>query len=248
MARPSGGPIPYVIPSSQKPLLVGESETVLVNGASFETDLTLSEGYGTLKVLAISDVAGVVDVIEYAYDEEDANDDGTVTQSRATAADSDGNQVSSGDYPISGRYIQVRFRNTSGSNQARFKFVAYLIPINSFGGVFDDEGRLIVVGGDVAPGETITSPADTSIGAGTTQSLPAVPANTRRMTVQNTGPAGSLVRIREMGGTAGTGIILPRFGIKEYGGADGALERLEAQDVSNPAVGTVTVAVQFEGD
>ncbi len=93
------------------------------------------------------------------------------------------------------------------------------------------------------PGTTITTPADVSLAPGATVSLPAIPSGTRRMTVQNTGPAGTLVRIREVGAGAGRGVILPRFGFAVYGGGDGAIAALEAEEIAGIAT---TVAVQFE--
>lgn len=106
-------------------------------------------------------------------------------------------------------------------------------------------GELIVAATvtPITPGTTITSPADTAVGIGATVALPVPPAGTRRMTVQNTGPAGSLIRVREIGGAAGTGIILARFSSITYGGADGAIASLEVQDVA--AIAT-SAAIQFE--
>lgn len=98
---------------------------------------------------------------------------------------------------------------------------------------------------DVTPGSTVTTSADVPVGVGATVALPAVPANTRRMTVQNTGPSGTLIRVREVGGPAGSGIILTRFGIAVYGGADGAIAALEVEEIAGIAT---SVAVQFERD
>lgn len=103
---------------------------------------------------------------------------------------------------------------------------------------------------DPAPGATVTTPADTAVAIGTTVPLPAIPANTRKMIVQNSGPAGTWVRLREVGAGAGRGLLMPRLGEQTYGG-DGALAALEVQDVSL-AVGGVAVAttitVQFQRD
>jgi len=110
---------------------------------------------------------------------------------------------------------------------------------------FPIEGLPVVIVG-VTPGTTITSAADTAVPAGATVALPLPLAGTRRMTVQNTGPTGTFVRIREAGGLAGAGIILPRFGSIVYGGADGAIDTLEAEEIT----GTIatSVALQFERD
>ena len=107
--------------------------------------------------------------------------------------------------------------------------------------------NVIIVG--VTPGTVIDTPPDTTVGVGATVPLPAIPAGTRRMTVQNTGPAGTWIRVREAGGAAGAGKLLPRLGEYTYGGADGALEALEAEDVSLAVGGTAvatTVCLQFE--
>lgn len=101
------------------------------------------------------------------------------------------------------------------------------------------------------PGATITTDPDVAIPIGTTQPLGAIPTGTRRFTVQNTGPAGTWVRVREVGGDPGSGKLLPRLGEYTYGGGDGAIAQLEAEDVS-AAVGGVAVAtticVQYERD
>ncbi len=103
-----------------------------------------------------------------------------------------------------------------------------------------------------SPGATITTDADVTVGIGATEPIAAaIPAGTRRMTVQNTGPAGTWVRVRELGGAAGSGQLLPRLGQYTYGGADGALGALEVEDVSLAVGGTAvatTISVQYEGD
>lgn len=110
-------------------------------------------------------------------------------------------------------------------------------------------GALSVKG---SPGLTITTDPDVVIGTGTTVPIAvAIPAGTRRFTVQNTGPAGTWVRVREVGGAAGSGQLLPRLGSYTYGGADGAVAHLEVQDVSLAVGGSAvatTIAVQYERD
>jgi hypothetical protein len=100
-----------------------------------------------------------------------------------------------------------------------------------------------------SPGATITS-RDVSVPAGTTQPLPTAPSGTRRVTVQNKGPAGTWVLVRETAAGAGLGRLLPRLGETVYGGSDGAVAGLQVQDVSlavgGEAVAT-TISVQFEG-
>jgi hypothetical protein len=94
-------------------------------------------------------------------------------------------------------------------------------------------------------GATVTSPADTVVGVSATVALTAPPAGTLRMTVQVTGGDNDTrVRIREVTGTAGTGILLNLLGSRVYGGGNGSIAALEAQ---HTAGGAATVAVQFEG-
>jgi len=111
-------------------------------------------------------------------------------------------------------------------------------------------GGEIIVTIDPIPGTTVTTPPDTVVGIGATVALPVIPANTRLMLVQNSGPAGTWVRLRPVGGGAGTGVLMPRLGEQTYGG-EGALAAMEVEDVSL-AVGGVAVAttitVQFQGD
>jgi hypothetical protein len=103
----------------------------------------------------------------------------------------------------------------------------------------------IVVTVDLTPGTVITTSPDTLVPIAATVALPVPPANTRRMTVQNTGPAGTMVRVREVGGPAGSGIILVRFAQETYGGSDGSIAPLEVQEIAGIAT---TVAIQFERD
>jgi hypothetical protein len=102
------------------------------------------------------------------------------------------------------------------------------------------------------PGATITTDADVAIGAGLTVPIAVtIPSGTRRFTVQNTGPAGTWVRVRELGGAVGSGQLLPRLGSYTYGGGDGAIAKLEVQDVSNAVGGApvaTTISVQYERD
>lgn len=116
--------------------------------------------------------------------------------------------------------------------------------------VYDDgagKGILVVAG---APGQTITTAPDVPVGIGATVPLTVAPAGTRRMTVENTGPAGSFIRVRRLGEAAGSGILLARFGVASYGGADGAIAPLEVEDVSGAVTGVPvasSAAIQFEG-
>ena len=96
------------------------------------------------------------------------------------------------------------------------------------------------------PGTVIDSVPDTAVGALATVALPVPPAGTRRMTIQNTGPSNSRIRVRQVGGAAGSGVLLTSLGATSYGGVDGAIAALEVQDVTaNPGQAT-TVGVTFE--
>jgi hypothetical protein len=55
------------------------------------------------------------------------------------------------------------------------------------------------------------------------------------MTVTNNGPAGTLVRVRELGAGAGTGPIIPRFNSVTFGGLDGAVAPVEVEEVAGIA-------------
>ena len=104
------------------------------------------------------------------------------------------------------------------------------------------KGLFPVVG---EPGASIVSPADEAVGVGLTVALPAPPVGTRRMSVQVTaGGSATRIRIREVGGAAGTGRLLNLLGSTMYGGADGAVAPLEAEHVAGAAG---AVSVTFEG-
>ena len=119
------------------------------------------------------------------------------------------------------------------------------LPVTAGGG----GGGAISVKG--SPGLKITTDPDVVVGIGATVPLGLIPANTRRFTVQNTGPAGTWIRVREVGGAAGSGKLLPRLGEYTYGGSDGAIAQLEVEDVSLAVGGSAvatTVCVQYERD
>ena len=101
-------------------------------------------------------------------------------------------------------------------------------------------------GGSATVGTTIgPTPADTVVGIGLVVALPAILPTSRRIRVQNTGPAGSEIRIREAGGVVGAGSILLRFGVATFGGSSGALAALEVEEVAGIAT---TVSVVSERD
>lgn len=98
----------------------------------------------------------------------------------------------------------------------------------------------------VKPGTLIETPADIPLPSGETVALPEIPAHTRRMYVQVVdGDETTVVRIREYGNFPGTGIVLILYGGHTYGGADGALTRLEAEHIEGA---DAAIAVQFERD
>lgn len=102
---------------------------------------------------------------------------------------------------------------------------------------FNTRGRLLVQ----PRGATITAGANTALAIGATVALPALPAGTLAITVQNTSTAGaSIVIIRQVGGAAGTGIRLGALGTLTL---DNAVAALEAQNFAGPAT---TVSILFE--
>lgn len=111
-------------------------------------------------------------------------------------------------------------------------------------GVFRLAVDAVVTVAPPPPGGEITTPADTVVGVGATVALPAIPVGTVRMTVQVTGgDATTRIRLREVGAGAGRGVLLPLLASRVYGGADGALEPLEVENVVGPAA---AVVIQFE--
>ena len=129
-------------------------------------------------------------------------------------------QVVNATYPLEGALVA----GTDGTN---------LFAIRT-----DASGNLRTKG---APGTAITAGANVSV-AGLATALTAPPAGTRRMTVQNVGPAGSEMRVREVGGLAGTGVLLARLQSATFGSGEGAIEALEADN----ATGTPIAAIVFE--
>lgn len=115
---------------------------------------------------------------------------------------------------------------------------------------FDTSGRLIV--SPSAPvGTVITTPADTAVAIAATVALPVPPVApaTTRMTVQNVGPAGSFIRVREVGAGAGRGVLLGRFSSVSYGGPGGSIAALEVEDVSGAVTGipvATSAMIEFE--
>lgn len=124
-----------------------------------------------------------------------------------------------------------------------FPTKGFIQPVTLVDGAGNPVGIIV---SDVVPGTVITTPADTAVGPGATVPLPAIPSGTRRFTVEVTGgDATTRIRVREVGGLAGSGKLLVLLGSTVYGGADGAVAALEVQNVVGPAA---AVAVQFERD
>lgn len=114
-------------------------------------------------------------------------------------------------------------------------------------GVAGGGGAAIPVSGD--PGTTITTYADTPVGVGATAALPVVPSGARRVCIQvvggsSTAPA-TIIRVREVGGAPGSGRLLQLYDSTLFGGADGALEDLEVENVAGP---DASVHVDYERD
>jgi hypothetical protein len=93
----------------------------------------------------------------------------------------------------------------------------------------------------VSPGTTVTSKPDAVVGVGATVLLSAPPPKTLAETVQNTGTTvGTVIRVREAGGTAGAGIKLLQNGVAYYKAAVAALEIEEVAGIATSA------SIQFE--
>jgi hypothetical protein len=143
--------------------------------------------------------------------------------------------------PISRRYIKIHVVAVApGFNVTDFELGGYFLPRPS--GHASTSGA----GGTGKSGTVITTGADTTVAVAATVVLPSIPVGTRRMTVEVTdGDATTRVRIREVGGLAGSGKLLSLLGSTVYGGVDGAIAAIEAQNVVGP---TAKVMVQFERD
>ena len=102
-------------------------------------------------------------------------------------------------------------------------------------------GELVVSIGPPTPGTTITSPVHVAVGVGATVPLPAPPAGTTNMTVQNVSGGATQLLVRESPGVAGTGLIIVRFGSRTF---DEAVATVEVEHVAGPAG---SAAIQFEG-
>ena len=96
------------------------------------------------------------------------------------------------------------------------------------------------------PGTTITTFTDTPVAPGATAALPVVPSGARRCCVQVVGGSSATrIRVREVGGAAGSGRLLGLLDSTLFGGADGALEDLEIENVAGP---DASVHIDYERD
>ena len=104
----------------------------------------------------------------------------------------------------------------------------------------NSSGQIIVIIIPGPPGGDIATDADVAVGVGVTANLGALPTNPRTMFIQCTGAAAALVRIRKIGGVAGSGALL---GFREVRVFTEGIARCEAENVGAVAA---TVGVQYE--
>lgn len=166
----------------------------------------------------------------------------------ASVVDSEsGLHVAFCDLQVRSTFLKARV--TAGAAKvSEIQYSLELVPIYAWRRVdaevvFDPTDVVLVAG---SPGTIIDARADTAIGALATVPLPVPPANTRRMTIQNTGAAGSRIRVRQVGGPAGAGVLLTSLGSTSFGGADGAIAAVEVEDVTAGAGLATTVGITFE--
>lgn len=169
-------------------------------------------------------------------------------ESIASVVDSEsGLQVALCDRQVRSTFVQARV-TAGGSKVSEIQQTLELVPIYAWRRI---EGTFVIQPTDVvliagSPGTVINAVPDTPVGALATVALPVPPAGTRRMTIQNTGGSGSRIRVRQVGGPAGSGVLLTSLGSTSFGGADGAIAPVEAEDVAPGAGLATTVGVTFE--
>lgn len=223
--------------------LVGVSDTVASNAVR-------AQGYNAVVGLVLSDVAFTVEIqgasgIRRTIKGREVPGEWTTLESIASAASGARQRVVL-DHEVRADYIRIRLVN-GATGEAFLEHGVRLIPIFSFkrvevvsGG--GDDGAVEVAG---SPGDTVDEPANTALGIGATAALPSAPAGTRRVRVQATGGDDTTEVLIRGGGVAGRGILLDNNGSTLYGGADGAIADLEAENLAGPAV---TIRVQWEED
>lgn len=166
----------------------------------------------------------------------------------ASVADAEsGKQVALIDRQVRSTFVKARV--TAGASKVEdIQHTIELIPIYAWRRI---EGTFVISPTDIvlvsgSPGTIIDARADTAVGALATVALPVPPAGTRRMTIQNTGPSGSRIRVRQVGGPAGSGVLLTSLGSTSFGGADGAIAPVVAEDVTSAPGLATTVGITFE--
>lgn len=147
--------------------------------------------------------------------------------------------------PISKRYIRIVVDAPApGLDATDFEVGGYFLPRPSGAIITSNSGPGGVTPTKGSPGTVITTSADIVVGIGVTVPLTVPPAGTRRMCIQAVaGDETTEVRIREVGGTDGRKLVFN--GSTMYGGADGAVAALEAENVAGPAS---AVHIDFERD
>lgn len=203
-----------------------------------------SNGYVAVVGLFVSNVAGTL-VIQGAPEifRGGRRAPGTFVplETIATAA-LGGFQVAEVDFQVRADYVRLSYTN-GPANQSLFQPGVQLVPIYAWKQVSIDPTSPVPVVG--SPGTDLESPADTPVAAAATVPLTVPPAGTRRMTVEVTGGSAlTVIRVRELGGIAGAGRLLNLGDSTMYGGLDGAIAPLEAQNVAGP---DALVHIDFEG-
>jgi hypothetical protein len=229
---------PFEIQSRQKDDELYASDEVVAVGTATESPVSLIRGYGAVKFFAVSNLSFRIRV-EEACDPEGPWSETDRLLSETNPAGTD-QIVCTSIFPCAS-YMRLFIDNLAGSAMEEFEICVLGHPV---GGALGEGGGGGGAGG--SPGDTITTSPDTTVASSATVALATPPAHTRRMTVQVTdGDASTRIRIREAGGAAGSGIIISLLQSLVYGGADGAIGALEAENVAGP---DAAVAVQFEGD
>jgi hypothetical protein len=267
---------PFSIPSRQRgeELKVPTPVTgLLAASATANSNAVRATGYNAVVGLLLSDAAFTVNIqgasgIRKAIRPREIPGEWTTLETIASST-SGGRQRVVLDHEVRADYIRIQVVN-GGVTQTFFERGVRLIPIFSFkqvevvpstsggsssgvpvvgpagGSGSGTANASVAVAVSGAPGTDITVQDDTAVGVGVTVALPAIPAGTRRMTVQVTGGDDTTrIRVRDVSGSAGQGLLLSLLASSTFGGADGALEALEVENVAGPAA---TVAVLCERD
>ena len=236
------------VPSRQKaeriPLDFGVVRLLAPSG-SVESKPRRAQGYDAVVGIVSGDAAFTVEILgapAVLNKQGGLEQPGTfvLLDSITSSVDSEsGLEVAILDFQIRSPFIKVRV--TAGASKvSAIQHTVELVPIYSWK---SSGSASVVVRVAGAPGTVIDAVPDTVVGINATVPLPVPPAGTRRMTIQNTGGSGSRIRVRQVGGPAGSGVLLTSLGSTSFGGADGAIADVEAEDVAGIAT---TVGVTFE--